>query len=213
MNRNFARFIPATALAIIFSIPAFAQTAAPAPAAAPAVAKVAIVNLQAAIVNTNEGQRDFEALQKKFDPKRTELENLKKEVDDLQKKFNTQADKLNDEARADLLKQIDVKKKTLQRSYEDSNADFQAQQDEIANRIVQKLVEVLDKFAKDNSYTVVLDVSGQSSPVLWAASSVNVTKELVDAYNTQSGVAAPAKSATAPKPAAKPAAPAAPKKP
>jgi len=210
MNRNFARFIPATALAIIFSIPALAQTAAPAPAAAPTVAKVAIVNLQAAIVNTNEGQRDFEGLQKKFDPKRTELENLKKEVDDLQKKFNTQADKLNDEARADLLKQIDAKKKTLQRSYEDSNADFQAQQDEIANRIVQKLVEVLDKFAKDNGYTVVLDVSGQSSPVLWAAASVNVTKELVDAYNTQSGVAAPAKSATAPaKPAAKPAAPAA----
>jgi len=164
-------------------------------------------------VNTNEGQRDFEALQKKFDPKRAELENLKKEVDELQKKFNTQADKLNDEARADLLKQIDAKKKTLQRSYEDSNADFQAQQDEIANRIVQKLVEVLDKFSKDNGFTVVLDVSGQASPVLWAASSVNVTKDLVDAYNAQSGVAAPAKPAGAAKPSAKPAAPsAAPKK-
>jgi outer membrane protein len=210
MNRNFARFIPAMTLALIFSVPAFAQPAAPAASAAPVATKVGIINLQAAIVNTNEGQRDFEGLQKKFDPKRSELENLKKEVDDLQKKFNTQADKLNDEARADLLKQIDAKKKTLQRSYEDSNADFQAQQDEIANRIVQKLVEVLDKFSKDNGYTVVLDVSGQASPVLWAASSVNITKDLVDAYNTQSGVAAPAKAATAPaKPAAKPAAPAA----
>ena len=143
MNRNFARFIPVAVLSLVFGIAATAQTA-PATAPAPTVAKVGIVNLQAAIINTNEGQRDFEGLQKKFDPKRVELESLKKEVDDLQKKFNTQADKLSDEARAELLKQIDSKKKILQRSYEDSNADFQAQQDEIANRIVQKLVEVLD---------------------------------------------------------------------
>jgi outer membrane protein len=203
MNRNFARFIPAMALAIILSVPALAQSAAPAAPAAPAVTKVGIVNIQAAIVNSNEGQRDFETLQKKFDPKRTELESLNKEVDELQKKFNTQGDKLNDEARGDLLKQIDSKKKTLQRSYEDANTDIQAQQNEIANRIGQKLVEVLDKYAKDNSYTLILDVSGQASPVLWAASSVDITKAVVDAYNAQSGVAAPAKAA------AKPAAPAA----
>ena len=196
MNRNFARFIPVAVLSLVFGIAATAQTA-PATAPAPTVAKVGIVNLQAAIINTNEGQRDFEGLQKKFDPKRVELESLKKEVDDLQKKFNTQADKLSDEARAELLKQIDSKKKILQRSYEDSNADFQAQQDEIANRIVQKLVEVLDKYAKENSFTVILDVSGQASPVLWAANSVNITQPLVEAYNAQSGVAAPAKPAAA----------------
>ncbi len=111
----------------------------------------------------------------------------------MQKKFNTQGDKLNDEARGDLLKQIDSKKKILQRNYEDANTDIQAQQNEIANRIGQKLVEVLDKFAKDNNFTLILDVSGQSSPVLWAASSVDITKPVVEAYNAQSGVAAPVK--------------------
>src|ERR1035441_4874784 len=106
MNRNFARLIPATALALILSVPGFAQSAAPAAAAAavPASAKVGIVNIQAAIVGSNEGQRDFADLQKKFDPKRQELEGLNKEVDELQKKFNTQGDKLNDEARGDLLR-------------------------------------------------------------------------------------------------------------
>jgi outer membrane protein len=71
MNRNFTRFIPAAALALVLSLPALAQPAAPAAAApAPAVTKVGIINIQAAIVNSNEGQRDFETLQKKFDPKR-----------------------------------------------------------------------------------------------------------------------------------------------
>lgn len=207
MKRNFVRFVPAAALAMILSAGAFAQSAAP--AAAPATTKVGIINIQAAIVNSNEGQRDFETLQKKFDPKRQELEALNKEVDDLQKKFNAQGDKLSDEARADLLKQIDAKKKTLQRNYEDANADIQSQQNEIANRIGQKMIEVLDKYAKDNGYSLVLDISGQQSPVLWAASSVDVTKAVVDAYNAQSGVAAPAKPAAAKPAPAKPAAPAA----
>jgi outer membrane protein len=209
MNRNFARLIPATALALVLGVPAFAQSAAPAAAAtapaavAPATAKVGIVNIQSAIVTSNEGQRDFETLQKKFDPKRQELEGLNKEVDELQKKFNTQGDKLNDEARGELLKQIDTKKKQMQRNYEDANTDIQAQQNEIANRIGQKLVETLDKYAKENSFTLILDVSGQQSPVLWAASSVDITKAVVDAYNAQSGVPAPVKPAAA---AAKPAA-------
>jgi Skp family chaperone for outer membrane proteins len=211
MNRNFACLVPATALALILSVPGFAQSAAPAPAAAAAVptsAKVGIVNIQGAIVGSNEGQRDFEELQKKFDPKRQELEGLNKEVDELQKKFNTQGDKLNDEARGDLLKQIDSKKKQLQRNYEDANTDIQAQQNEIANRIGQKLVSVLDKYAKANGFTVILDVSGQQSPVLWAASSVDITQSVVDAYNAESGVPAQPKKAAAAdsKPAAAPAA-------
>jgi outer membrane protein len=212
MNRNFACLIPATALALILSVPGFAQAAAPASAASaaaaavPASAKVGIVNIQAAIVGSNEGQRDFEELQKKFDPKRQELEGMNKEVDELQKKFNAQGDKLNDEARGDLLKQIDSKKKQLQRNYEDANTDIQAQQNEIANRIGQKLVSVLDKYAKANAFTVILDVSGQQSPVLWAASSVDITQSVVEAYNAESGVPAPPKKAAADKPAAAPSA-------
>ena len=69
-----------------------------------------------------------------------------------------------------------LQEEALQRNYEDANTDIQAQQNEIANRIGQKLVEVLDKYAKDNGFTVILDVSGQQSPVLWAASSVDITQ-------------------------------------
>ena len=194
MNRIVTRLIPATALVLLLGVSGFAQTAA---SSAPAAAKVGIVNIQSAIVTTNEGQRDFQALQKKFDPKRQELEALNKDVDELQKKFTAQGDKLNDEARGELLKEIDTKKKQLQRNYEDANTDIQAQQNEIANRIGQKLIEALDKYAKENGFTVVLDVSGQQSPVLWAASSVDITKPIVDAYNAVSGVPAPATTADA----------------
>jgi outer membrane protein len=200
------RLLTAALLVLILCGAGWAQDKDAAPAAeASGPSKVGIVNIQQAIVTSNEGQRDFTALQQKFDPKRQELESLNREVQELQKKFSTQGDKLTDEARGDLLKQIDDKKKQLQRSYEDANSDMQSQQNEIANRIGQKMIDVLDKYAKEHGYTVVLDVSGQQSPVLWAASSTDLTKVLVEAYNASSGVPAPPKETGSAPAASKPA--------
>ena len=205
MKSNFARLIPVLMLA--FALSAVAQNGAAAPATAAGPSKVGIINIQGAIVTTNEGQRDFQALQKKFDPKRTELEALGKDVDELKKRMSAQQDKLNDETRAQLAREIDSKQKTLQRNYEDAQNDLQAQQNEIANRIGQKMMDVLDKYAKANNYTVIVDVSAQGSPVLWASEGSDLTQAIVDAYNTQSGVPAQPKPAGAgAPPAAKPAA-------
>ena len=168
--------------------PVHAPAAATAATASASSTKIGIVNIQAAIINTNEGQRDFESLRKKFDPKRNELESLNREVEDLKKQLSTTGDKLNEDARGNLLKQIDTKQKTLQRSYEDANNDLQAQQNEIATRIGQKMMSVLDKYAKEHGYSIILDYSGQASPVLWASNTVDVTQPVVEAYNGVSGV-------------------------
>jgi outer membrane protein len=183
------------ALFVAISFTALAQTARPAappPApAGPAPTKVGIINIELAIVGSNEGQRDFSALQKRFEPKQNELQALGKEVDDLKKQLNTQGDKLNDDARATLVKNIESKQKSLQRSLEDAQNDFQNQQKELANQIGRKMLVVLDKYAKDRGFAVILDVSNPQSGVLWAGASTDVTKDIVDAYNAQSGVPAP----------------------
>ena len=221
MTRTFVRFV--TVLALLFSLAAFAQTATPAPpAAAPAGAtaagpgKIGIINIRGAIVSTNEGQRDFQALQAKFNPKRSELETLNREVEDLKNQLSKTGDKLNADARDNLLRQIDTKQKSLNRALEDAQNDFGAQENEIAGRIAQKLAEVLDKYAKQNGYALIFDTSGQSSPVIWAdVNSVDVTQALVDAYNAATGVPAPPRTpgsavAPAPKPAPARSAPAKP---
>jgi len=159
--------------------------------------KIGVVDIQAAIFSCNEGQRDFQALQKQFEPKKTEIDSLGKEVEDLKKTYSAQGDKLNAEARDNLVKQIDGKQKQLNRVLEDAQGDAQQKQQEIVNRIGQKMLGVLDKYAKDNAFSLVLDVSGQQNPVLWAAETVNITPAIVQAYNTESGVPAPPKPAGA----------------
>lgn len=220
MTRKLVRFVLPL---VILSVTGLAQTGNAAPAPAASGTKIGVIQIQQAIVATNEGQRDFQALEKKFEPKRTELQGLQKEIEDLQKQLQTQGDKLNDQARAEMSKNLESKQKVLQRSAQDAQDEYQTQSNEIAQRIGQKLIQVVDKYAKDNNYAMILDASNpDASPIIWASDSTNVTKEIVDLYNAQSGVAAPAAPAgaaarpAAPKPAAatavKPAAPTTPKK-
>jgi len=193
MTRNFVRFFPVVALAMFlsaFAPAAFSQAAATGTGTT-VNAKIGVVDMQAAILSCNEGQRDFQALQKKFEPKKNEIDSLNKEVDELKKQYSAQQDKLNQEARDNLLKQIDVKQKSLNRTLEDAQGDAQGQQQEIVNRIGQKMYVVLEKLAKENGYSLVLDVAGQQNPVLWASETTNITPLLVKSYNEQSGVAAP----------------------
>jgi outer membrane protein len=180
-----------------------AANTAPDPTAAATGVKVGTINIEQAIFASNEGQRDFEALSKKLEPKQTELKNMNDEVESLKKQLNDGSGKLTEDARATLVKQIEQKQKSLERSVQDARDDAQNQQNEIAQRILQKMAPIIVKYAGDKGFGLIMDTSNPwpQGPVLWAGPSVDITKPVVDAYNVQSGVPAPAKPVTA-KPAA-----------
>jgi outer membrane protein len=200
-------------LSIAFSAAALAQTAAaPATTTGPTPNKIGVVNIQQAIAECNEGKKELDALQQKFNPKQAELKGLNDEVENMKKQYQAQEAKLSEEEKTSRAKAIDVKQKSLQRSYEDAQSEFQQAEQDVINRIGTKMLAVLEKYASSNGYAMVLDVSNpQTSPVLYATQGTVITKELVDAYNTESPASAPSpKPATrATTPAAKPATPAA----
>jgi len=195
-------------LASGLALHAAAQTA-PAPDAAAAApsgpAKIAIIAFQPAVAKTNEGQRAFADLQKKYAPKQAQLKALNDEIDNLTKQLQAQGTTLSEAERAARAKTIDDKKKQLDRSAEDAQNDFQNEMQELYGALAQKVYDVLNAYAKQHGYTVVLDIAQQQSPVLYATESTNITQAVIDAYNTKSGVPAPPTPAAdvpaAPKPA------------
>jgi outer membrane protein len=198
MKSILSRVVLAAGLAL--SVAALAQTgsaatpANPAPAATGTGNKIGTINLEQAIFATNEGRRDFEALSKKLEPKQAELKSQNDEIEALKKQLNTQSDKLNDDARANLVRQIETKQKALDRALQDAQEDARNQQSEIGQRIIQKLAPVLVKYANENGFGVIVDTSQPwpQSPIVWWGDGLDVTKPVVDAYNAQSGVPAPA---------------------
>lgn len=225
MTSKFLRVLLAAAVTLTFS--AFAQTGSAAtpssPAATPATAspapatttgpstgtKVGTINIQEAIFGSNEGQRDIQGLQKKFEPKQAELKGQNDELEALKKQLSTQGDKLNDDAAATLKKQIDSKQKTFDRAVQDAQEEFGSQQQDIASRILQKMAPMIVKYSQDNGFGIIVDTSKPwpQSNILWWGEAVDITKAVVDAYNVQSGVAAPPAPGA---PTAKPAVPRAP---
>jgi outer membrane protein len=178
-------------LALGFALSAAAQTSS-APAAAPAgPAKIAVIAFQAAVAQTNEGQRNFADLQKKYAPKEAQLKALSDEIDKLTKQLQTQGDTLSDAERASRAKAIDDKKKQAQRELEDAQNDMNSEMQEMYNGLASKVYDVLASYAQQQGYTLVLDGSQQQNPVLYASESSNITKAVIDAYNVKSGVPAP----------------------
>jgi outer membrane protein len=187
------------------SAPAQSSAAA---APAPTTTKVAVIVFRAAVSQTNEFQRDFADLQKKYDPKRQQLASLNSQIDTLTKQLQTQGNTLSDTERAARARAIDEKKKQLDRDSQDAQTDFQGDMQELVNRLAGKVGEVMSSYAQQHGYTLVLDASqSEDAPtVLYAVPSIDITKQIIDAYNEKSGVPAPAQSAVpeAPGPSATP---------
>ena len=212
------RLVSVLTLASGLALSAAAQLpSASAPASAAAVTpagppKIAIIAFQVAVAQTNEGQRNFADLQKKYDPKRQQLKALSDELENLTKQLQAQGEKLSEAERASRAKTIDDKKKQLDRSAEDAQNDFQQEMGEMYNGLAQKVYDVLNTYSQQQGYTVVLDISQQQNPVLYANENTNITKAIVDAYNLKSGVPAPpqptagAPAAPTPRPPSAPAA-------
>src|SRR5262249_29953035 len=142
--------------------------------------KVGAINIEGAIFGTNEGRRDFEALNKKLEPKQNELKAQNDELDGLKKQLNTQQASLNEDALANLKKQIEGKQKVFDRAVQDAQEDFGNQQNEIAQKVLAKMAPMIVKFAQDNGYGMILDTTKQwpQSPVLMAGGAMDITKAI-----------------------------------
>jgi len=171
-----------------------------APAAAPVApqaipAKIALVAFEQAVFATNEGQKAVQDVQKKYEPKKAQIDTLAQEVESLKKQLQSAPATLSDDERASRLKAIDTKEKQLNRDAEDAQTAYNADLQEAYAKVAQKVSVTLKTYVANNGFTLLLDVSNQQSAVMWAVQNTDVTQAVVDAYNTSSGVAAPAPSA------------------
>ena len=180
-------------------------------AAASAPAKIGVLNVRNAIVATAEGKQAQAQLQSQFAPKQNELQNTQKQIEDIQRRLNEGARTLSDDEKAKLQRQGELLTRRLQRDNDGLTEELNAAQGEIVDSIGRKMLDVLDRYARENGYLAVLDTSAQGSPVVYGSAQADITQEVVRLYDQAYPVknaGAPAASTPAPKPAAPAPAPA-----
>ena len=162
---------------------AFAQQAA---------TKVGVISIQGAIVGTKDGQKASQELDAKFVPKKKEFDARQNEIAQLQDQYNKGGALMSEDKRNQLARDIDEKKKRLERDTQDAQEELQGEQQKILQSLGQRMMAVIEKYAKDNGYTMILDVSNPNTPVLYASSGIDITQDIVSLYDKTTANGAPA---------------------
>jgi outer membrane protein len=109
-----------------------------------------------------------EAAEKSF---AKDVEELKKMQEDIIKRGSV----LNDEEKAKLGEQFELKNREVKRKKEDAQREFDKSRQTIENEMMTKFRTVIEKFAKDNGYDLVLD----AGTLLYISSKADVTNEVI----------------------------------
>src|SRR6266852_95911 len=158
------------ALIVGVSLGAYAQGAA--------TTKVGIIHIQNAIISTKDGQKAAKDLQDKFAPTRARLEKKQAEIEADRAKLNQGSNVMSADQKEKLMRDVDAKTKSLNRDTEDAQAEVDQEQGKVMQELGGRIMAVIDKYAKDHGYSLIIDVSSQQTPVLFAADEINITPEI-----------------------------------
>lgn len=147
------------------------------PAEAPAQVKVGIINMQRAVLETEEIKKAAADMQTKFKPRQDQLDKLQKEMADIQAKLQSQ--QVPPSAQVDLTAEGQRKQREAQRISEDLQADVERERTGILQRASQRMAEVVKKLAEDKGFDVIVD----TTTTVFYKPALEVTEEAMAAYN------------------------------
>jgi outer membrane protein len=148
------------------------------PARAPAQAlKVSIINMQRAVLATDEIKKASNDMQAKFKPRQDELDKLQRDLATIQTQL--QNPQLTPAQQTDLNADGQRKQREAQRISEDLQADVERERNEILQRASQRMGEVVKKLAEDKGLDMVVD----TTTTVFFKPALEVTEEAVAAYN------------------------------
>jgi outer membrane protein len=150
-----------------------------APFAVPASAqvKVAVINVQKAMADTDEIKKASAAVEAKYKKPQDDLAKLQADLQAIEQQISS--GKLNQNAIADLQAQGQRKQRDAQRISDDLQADFDRDRQEILGKASQKMQDIIGKLAAEKGVDVIID----ASQTLFFKPALELTADATAAYN------------------------------
>lgn len=171
--------------------------------------KIAIIDMQKAVLATSDGKKAAAAIDSKFAPMKAQLDQLQKDIVAKQDQYTKTRSTLSPTAATAAQAEIAKLTTELTRKKEDAQQDLQDEESKQLGSIVPKLQQMINSYAAANQISFVVDTSANPNNLIYADGSLNITAAVVAAYEKAAGAPAPAASAAPRTPAAAPRPPAA----
>jgi outer membrane protein len=141
---------------------------------------IAVVDLQGAVMQTEDGIRAQATLKKLFDKRQRELDGKQEQLAKARQDIERQAKFLSREAVARRMEAWQAEMLGLQTVFVDYNKELTKKQSELTAPIIKKMVAILAKVARQSSYDLVLDKA--AAP--YARPDLDLTDRVVQMYNS-----------------------------
>jgi outer membrane protein len=145
--------------------------------------KLATINMNSVLAGTQDGHKAILDLNTKRAGKSREFEQKQNDILALQDQLSKGANTLSEAAKNALFASISARKKIVQREMEDAQIDLEADEQKILQELGSKILAVVQRYAHDNGYTMVVDVGAVASPVLYASADTDITRDVIDLYD------------------------------
>jgi outer membrane protein len=146
---------------------------------ASAQSKVAVINLQRAVLESAEIKKASNELEAKYKPRQADLERIQKELQGIQNQLQTMSGKLTAQAEAELTGRGQRLQRELQRKTEDLQADVDRERNEILGKSTQKMQDVVKKISEAKGIDMVVDVS----QTIYFKPALEITTEAIAEYD------------------------------
>jgi outer membrane protein len=172
-------------------------------------AKVAIVDLQRAINETEEGRKAKDRLKKLFESRQQGLDKKQQELKKLKDELDQQKNVLSREALETKVESYQKQLVDLQQIYVEYQRELAEKEGELTKTIVERMERILRRIGQTDGYSLIMERS--EAGVIYVPTNLDLTDVVIQRYNAGEGTDPNAKPAAKPatgaaKPAATPAA-------
>tara|TARA_B100001750_G_scaffold116423_2_gene92263 strand:- start:182 stop:745 length:564 start_codon:yes stop_codon:yes gene_type:complete len=147
--------------------------------------KIAVVDLQRALMETEDGRRAKARLERLFKRRQKSLDAAQEELRDMKEDIERQKNVLSREALAERLESYQKKFVELQQSYVEYQQELAAKEAELTQGILQKMQEIMRRIGQQEGYEIILEAN--ESGVIWVPSNLDLTDQLIQRYNAENG--------------------------
>lgn len=153
---------------------------------APAMAdqkKYAVVDMQAVILNVEEGKAARKDLEKEIKAKEKELQKQKAELDKMNDEWKNKASLLSEDARMSKQREFQEKFLALRNAEMEFQANIKRKEQKATQTIAVKVAGLVEKIAKEQKLEAVFEAN--SAGLLYLQDPVDLTKQVVDRYGKE----------------------------
>jgi outer membrane protein len=157
-------------LAIGVAVPAAAET------------KVAVIDVQRVVTDSDPGKGALQKLRQLQDQKLEEGKGRQQALDELRDRFNKQRFTLADDKLRELEKQVEDATIAMKRFQDDASRELEETRRRELDALEQRIMPIIDQIGKEQGLTLIFNKF--QSGLVYADDAVDITDEVIRRFNT-----------------------------